>query len=403
MNGDESVIGWLTDPKVSDPAFSGGKGASLATLARAGLPVPDGFVVSTDAYRRFVREQALAPLIARLTGGLAGDPDAAEAASARLRRAFAKAPVPAWLREQLAIPYAMLGRPATGPVAVRSSATAEDLPQASFAGQQESVLNVAGLADLCDAVRLCWSSLWTARALSYRQEHEIGHDRVAMAVVVQRMVPAEVAGVLFTADPLSGRRDHTVIEAAAGLGEAMVSGEVTPGRWVIDSATHVVLAAPPGSGDACGRPLLPSDRRDALVRLGVRAAALFGCPQDVEWAAVGRDVWLLQSRPITTLFPLPRPSPEGGLRVYLPVVYVGQGIAEPLTPAGTAFFRALAARWIRYWTTEPDREDGRHVRSWLPVVAGRLFGDVTPIVGCPRPAAWLVSSLRLKDPAASAA
>ncbi|GAT69519.1 pyruvate, water dikinase [Planomonospora sphaerica] len=399
---ERAVVGRLTDPGVDDPALSGGKGANLAALARSGLPVPDGFVVSTAAYRRFVHERGIAPIIMQVIDGLGGDPGDIDAASARLRRAFEEGPVPAWLREPLAGAYAALGR---GAVAVRSSATAEDLLEASFAGQQESVLNVAGTADLCDAVRRCWSSLWTARALAYRQRHEIGHEYAAMAVVVQRMVSADVAGVLFTADPLSGRRDRMVIEAAAGLGEAVVSGQVTPERWVVDASTRAVLTGPdrpPGPGDVAGRPLLDPGQLDALVGLGARAAALFGCPQDVEWAVAGRSRRLLQSRPITSLFPLPAPPPEDGLRVYMPLLLAGQGITEPLTPAGTAFFRALAAGWLPHWAAGSGRRYEPDASAWLPVVAGRLYGDVTVLLRRPWLAARVLSGLEMKDPATAA-
>ncbi|GGL40905.1 PEP/pyruvate-binding domain-containing protein [Planomonospora parontospora] len=398
-----AVVGRLTDPGVDDPALSGGKGANLAALARSGLPVPDGFVIFTAAYRRFVRERGITPIITQVIDRLGGDPGGIDAASARLRRAFEEGPVPAWLREPLTGAYAALGR---GAVAIRSSATAEDLPEASFAGQQESVLNVAGTADLCDAVRRCWSSLWTARALAYRRRHEIGHEHAAMAVVVQRMVPADVAGVLFTADPLSGRRDRMVIEAAAGLGETVVSGQVTPQRWVVDASTRAVPTGPnrppAGPGDVAGRALLDRDQLDALVDLGARAAALFGRPQDVEWAVAARSCRLLQSRPITSLFPLPAPPPEDGLRVYMPLLLVGQGITEPLTPAGTAFFRALAAGWLPRWAAGSGRRYGPDASAWLPVVAGRLYGDVTVLLRRPWLAARVLSGLEMKDPATAA-
>ncbi|OLT00443.1 hypothetical protein BJF90_35210 [Pseudonocardia sp. CNS-004] len=313
---DRHLIRELTAPEAADPARTGGKGANLATLLRAGLPVPAGFVVCTPAYRQFVREHRLDDQIGREMSRLDDDPASAEAASRRLRQAFESAALPGWLREAVEAAYRALGE---GPVAARSSATAEDLPEASFAGQQETVLDVVGAAELCAAVRRCWSSLWTARAISYRRRHGIEHEQVAVAVVVQRMVPAEVAGVLFTADPVTGRRDHVVVEAAAGLGEAVVSGQVTPDRWVLDARTREVLTRP--NRDSAG---LTRDQLDRVVGLGLRAAEEFGSPQDVEWAVAEGRCWLLQSRPITSLFPLP-PAREGdGLRVYLPVTLAAQ-------------------------------------------------------------------------------
>jgi rifampicin phosphotransferase len=395
MSAADGTIGWLTDPGTADASRSGGKGASLAALVAAGLPVPTGFVVSTDAYRDFVREHHLDVTINNEMAQMGDGPGAVDAASERLRGAFEAAAIPAWLDAAIAAAYSALGE---GPVAVRSSATAEDLPEASFAGQQETVLNVVGAEDLCDAVRRCWSSLWTARAIAYRRRQDIACGRIAVAVVVQRMVPADVAGVLFTVDPMSGRRDHVVIEAAAGLGEAVVSGRVTPDRWTIDAHTHAVLSGP----GRAAQPVLTPGQLEALVGLGSRAADVFGTPQDIEWAVAEGRCWLLQSRPITSLFPLPPASDQPGLRVYIPVMLVAQGVTEPFTPAGNVFFRAMAAAWIRYLTTGSRRADNE-APPWLPVVAGRIFLDATPLLQRPRVAAKLFSSLRMKDPAASAA
>lgn len=387
------VITALNDPLTRELRRSGGKGANLAALTMAGLPVPEGFVVTTDAYRTFVESHALESVIERELRCLAEHPDKIDAVSRRLRSAFEACDLPAGVRGQLAAAYIGLNEP---PVAVRSSATAEDLPEASFAGQQDSVLDVVGIDDLCHAVRKCWSSLWTARAISYRERNEIGQVGLAVAVVIQRMVPADVAGVMFTADPVSGRRDRLVIEAAGGLGDVVVSGRVTPQRWLLDHADAAVVSAPDGT------PLLAEDQLRALTDLGCRAAALLGGPQDLEWAYDAGSCWLLQSRPITSLFPLPPASPEPGLRVYLPAMLVAQGIAEPFTPAGNAFFGALTAGWIRYLVT------GRVAISdspppWLPTVAGRMFIDATPVLQRRRLAARLIARLKLKEPAASAA
>jgi pyruvate,water dikinase len=391
---DPDVISRLTDPDAVDLSRTGGKGANLAALVRAGLPIPAGFVVSTSVYRDFVREHRLDVLIRQEMAHLDDHHGAVDAASQRLRRAFEVAENPADVREAITAAYTTLGE---GPVAVRSSATAEDLPEASFAGQQDTVLNVVGASDLCDAVRRCWSSLWTARAIAYRRRHDIEHERVAVAVVVQRMVPADVAGVLFTADPVSGRRDHIVIEAAAGLGEAVVSGRVSPDRWTIDARTHAVLSGP----DDAAPSLLTPDQLHALVGLGSRAADVFGIPQDIEWAVCGGRCWLLQSRPITSLFPLPPASAQPGLRVYIPVMLVAQGVVEPFTPAGNVFFRAMAGAWIRYLSTGSRRPEGE-APPWLPIVAGRIYLDATPLLQRRRLAAKVISSMRMKDPDASA-
>jgi rifampicin phosphotransferase len=388
----DAMICRLTDSEAADPSRTGGKGANLAVLARAALPVPPGFVVVTAAYREFVREHQLDALIQRELTGIGTDPDAVDAASSRLRRAFESEPMSEMLRDQLVTACDTLG---DGPLAVRSSATAEDLPEASFAGQQDTVLNVVGAVALCDAVRRCWSSLWTARAIAYRRDQDIGHDNISVAVVVQTMVPAEVAGVLFTADPMSGRRDHVVVEAAAGLGEAVVGGGTTPQRWIIDAPTHRLLTGPE-------RALLAPEHLDALVDLGTRSARLFGIPQDLEWAVCDGRCWLLQSRPITSLFPIP-PATAPGLRVYLPVMLFAQGIAEPMTPAGNTFFRAMVSGWFRFWISGQRPREIDDAPDFLPIVAHRLFLDATAVLQRPRLAARLVANFRLKDPTGSEA
>ena len=211
----------LTSVRASDGDRVGGKAANLGELIAAGFPVPPGAVVTTDAYRR-----ALA------ASGLAGSVAAVRTAddAARVRTAIEEAAVPPDVAAAVVDAYRDLGE---GPVAVRSSATAEDLPGAAFAGQQDTYLGVVGAAEVVDAVRRCWASLWTERAVAYRTHRGVDHAGVEIAVVVQRMVDPEVAGVLFTADPLTGARDRTVVDAAPGLGEAVVSGEVTPEHLVL--------------------------------------------------------------------------------------------------------------------------------------------------------------------------
>ncbi|HEY7199315.1 MAG TPA: PEP/pyruvate-binding domain-containing protein, partial [Candidatus Dormibacteraeota bacterium] len=289
----------------------GGKGASLGALTRAGFSVPDGFILTTEAY-------ALAARAARL------DPRDPGAGAERLRTSAVPDAVAAAAREA----YAALGG---GPVAVRSSATAEDLPGASFAGQQDSYLDVAGEAALLDAVRRCWASLWNERAIAYRRANAVDDAGVAIAVVVQRMVDASVAGVLFTADPITGRRRHAAIDAVAGLGDRLVSGAVDPEHYAVDAAAGRVAARPAG-----GHPLLADHELLALAAVGDRVERDLGGPQDIEFALDReRRPWLVQSRPITTLYPLPAgaPDPERDLRVYFSA-NVFQGYFDPITPMG---------------------------------------------------------------------
>ncbi|MGY1691379.1 PEP/pyruvate-binding domain-containing protein [Geodermatophilus sp. SYSU D01105] len=385
----------LDDQRATELARAGGKGVGLARLRRAGLPVPDGFVVDAGAYRRFVAVSGLAPLVDRVTAGLDGrDADALAAASATLRAAFEAAPVPGDLAGPVVAAWRRLGG---GPVAVRSSATTEDLPGASSAGQQDTFLDVTGAEQVVDAVRRCWSSVWTARALAYRARQGTPSAAAAVAVVVQRMVPAEVAGVLFTADPLTGRRDRVVLEAVRGLGDALVSGRATPQRWVLDAGKHAVLDGP----DGAVRPLLDDGHLRELADLGLRAATLSGGPQDLEWAIADGRCWLLQSRPVTTLFPLPPGPPAGpGLRVYIPLTLAAQGVAEPMTPAGNAAFTGLVTAVSSLWSLR--RRPAREVPPWVSQVAGRLFYDITPLLASPRLGRSLADRMGLKDPATAA-
>lgn len=206
----------------------GGKGTSLATLANAGLPVPGGFYVTTEAYRQLVAANNLrAEIVVALQVVDVSNPATLESASAAISKRFARAEIPGDLANAIVQAYRAL--PGANPaVAVRSSATAEDLPDASFAGQQETYLNITGAEQVLEATRKCWASLWTARAIGYRARQDITSEGVALAVVVQLLVPAEAAGILFTANPVTGRRDQAVIGAAWGLGEAIVGGLVTP-------------------------------------------------------------------------------------------------------------------------------------------------------------------------------
>lgn len=275
----------LASVRAADLPAAGGKGANLGELLAAGLPVPDGFVVTTAAYRAHA-----------LAAGI--DPDRATADPAGARTAIEAASLDPEFRHELAAAVEKLG---PTPVAVRSSATAEDLPGAAFAGQQDTFLNVEGPGAVADAVRKCWASLWTDRAVEYRKRQEIAPADVAIAVVVQRMVDAEAAGVLFTANPLTGRRAELVVDAARGLGEAVVSGQVTPEHLVLDRE-GTVRERTRGQGN---EQVVPEEAARELAQLAVRAERHFGVPQDIEWALDGGRIFLLQARPMTALPPEP--------------------------------------------------------------------------------------------------
>ncbi len=337
-----------------DLAFAGGKAVNLAELIGAGFPVPDGFCVGTPAYAQAAAMGGLDAVLAEPGQDLAG----------RARAALLATSVPAEVAAAVTDAYAALGDRV--PVAVRSSATAEDLPGASFAGQQDTYLNVVGVDAVLEAVRRCWASLWTDRAVAYRADAGIPHAGTQLAVVVQRMVDAQVAGVLFTADPISGKRTRSVLDAAPGLGDAVVSGAVDPDHWVVDG--RVITQGP--ATTAC---LADRQVRD-LVDLGRRVEALFGAPQDIEWA-LDREgaLWLTQSRAITTLYPVP-PSPRPGLRVHLNAT-LAQGLTRPITPMGLSAFRVAGA-------TLAELATGRSVDPMVGpaafgVAGGRGFVDVT--------------------------
>ncbi|MDF2976358.1 MAG: pyruvate phosphate dikinase PEP/pyruvate-binding [Actinomycetospora sp.] len=326
----------------ADVALAGGKGANLGELVRAGLPVPPGVVLTTDAYAAFVA-----------AAGLDVPALAARGAEA-VQAAFRAAPVPGAVAAEIRAVYADLGAP---PVAVRSSATAEDLADASFAGQQETMLDVRGEDALLDAVVRCWASLWSARAIDYRDRQGTAlaaPDDVRLAVVIQRMVDAEASGVLFTAEPTTGRRDRVVVSAAWGLGESVVGGLVATDELVVDRATFAEVGRTVAdktemtvsTGGGTAQVPVPADRRRApvldaaavgeLARLGVRADEHFGAPQDIEWVRADGAFALVQSRPITALPAPTAPPPETWPLPYPHGVYFRASIVEqmpsPLTP-----------------------------------------------------------------------
>jgi pyruvate,water dikinase len=308
----------------------GGKGLSLSKLINEGLPVPGGFHITTEAYRAFVEANDLqTKILAALKDVDTSQPATLEAASASIGQLFVEAHIPediaSFVREayiKLDISHTVL------PVAVRSSATAEDLPEASFAGQQETFLNIRGKEALFDAVKKCWASLWTGRAIAYRIRNNIDQNTVALAVVVQQMVEADAAGILFTANPINGRRDEVVINAAWGLGEAIVGGLVSPDTIVADKATgrikqvevaeKTVITVLTESGTR--EEQLTDERRKsqvlkepqviALVEIARRIENYYGAPQDIEWCRKDDQFFIVQSRPITAL-----PEPEFSTRV----------------------------------------------------------------------------------------
>jgi len=385
----------LTTLDASMLPLVGGKAANLGELIRAGFPVPPGFCVTTVAYTLLNDAARLESLLAELAATRAEDTERLGKLAAAVRAALLQAPIPASVVAVITEAYRALCNGDPVPVAVRSSATAEDLPYASFAGQQETYLNILGIEAVLTAVQRCWASLWTERAVSYRASLDIDHRTVSLAVVVQHMVDAQVAGVLFTANPLTGKRRQAVIDANPGLGEAVVSGMTNPDHFVITASTgeiverhlgdkQVIIQATSGGGTksqeratqskvAC----LSDIQVRALAELGSQIELLYGASQDIEWAIDAHGhIFLIQARPITTLFPLPAgaPSKDEVLKVYLSF-NVQQGTYRPFTPMGISAIRLLASSVTTLFGFPP--RSPLHGPGFVTEAASRIYFDVT--------------------------
>ncbi len=358
----------------------GGKGARLGELSRiGGICVPAGYCVTTDAFDRvFTEAPSVDDRLDRLSRLEPDDREVIRALSGEIRRSLEEAHIPVDLASAITGPLAALGEHAA--YAVRSSATAEDLPTASFAGQYDTYLNVVGPAAVLRHVRRCWASLFTERAVTYRLRNGVDHRNVQMAVVVQQMVFPHAAGVLFTADPVTSNRKVVSVEASFGLGDALVSGLVTPDVYKVrggevvaktvatkqravhaspESGTHEV-AIEPGRR---GQPALTDAQIVRLAQLGRRIETHFGEPQDIEWCLVDDGFRIVQSRPITTLFPIPVAGDDEN-HVYLSVGH-NQMMTDAMKPLGLSVWQLTTPR--------PMSEAG-----------GRLFVDVTRTLSSPR-------------------
>jgi pyruvate,water dikinase len=319
-NPDTVVIG-LSALCKTDVETAGGKGANLGELIRIGVPVPPGFVVTSPAYFRFLEEAGIRKQAESLIAEMDVDDMASvDGISARLRGLIENARLPDAIAAEIMAAYETLGG---GPVAVRSSATAEDLAHASFAGQQETYLNIEGTEEVLRAVQMCWASLFEPRAILYREKNSFGHMQVGIAAVVQQMVQSERSGVMFTVHPVTHDSGQVVIEAVYGLGEAIVSGMVTPDTYVLDKDSGAVLdaqvtpqeqelvRAPEPAGGVHNhwvevdwgrrsRQKLSEGELAELADIGVRLEEHFGGPQDIEWASRADAFYILQSRAVTT-------------------------------------------------------------------------------------------------------
>jgi phosphoenolpyruvate synthase/pyruvate phosphate dikinase len=367
-------MGYVLDSKETDHAqvaVVGGKGAALGELSQIeGVLVPPGWCVTTDAFQRMLAgAPAIDDRLARLSRLEPEDREGIRALSAEIR----------WVVEEIAIPddvalaitgaLARLGRHAA--CAVRSSATAEDLPGASFAGQYDSYLNVVGPEAVLRHVSRCWASLFSERAVTYRLRNGFDHRTVQMAVVVQQMVVAEAAGVLFTADPVTSSRKVASVEASFGLGEALVSGRLSADTFTVRDGEVVSRTA------AQEQPALTDAQVVRLVALGRRIETHFGRPQDIEWCLAAGDFWIVQSRPITTLFPIPEAADREN-HVYVSVGHQ-QMMTEAMRPLGVSMWQLTAM-------------------APMHAAGGRLFVDVAQRLASPATREGLMEALGRGDP-----
>ncbi|MFF4177925.1 rifamycin-inactivating phosphotransferase [Streptomyces sp. NPDC001750] len=390
---EQYVLG-LQEIDETQVAVVGGKGAHLGGLSGIeGIRVPGGFCVTTDAFRRIMAEApSIGDRLDQLSRLNPDDREEIRTLSARIRRTIEGIAIPGDLSTAITRALARLGE--QDAYAVRSSATAEDLPTASFAGQQDTYLNVVGPAAILQHVSRCWASLFTERAVTYRQWNGIDHRTVHMAVVVQRMVFPRAAGILFTADPVTGNRKVATVDAGFGLGEALVSGLVNPDVFKVRhgevvartiAAKQRAVHAPPAGGTQEAaidsqlqeQPALTDAQAVRLVQLGRRIEAHFGRPQDIEWCLADDGFQIVQSRPITTLFPIPETGDREN-HVYVSVGH-GQMMTDPMKPLGLSVWRLTAMA--------PMHEAG-----------GRLFVDVTRRLASPASRAGLLDLMGRGDP-----
>lgn len=393
MTNHRYILG-LDEIDQTQVALVGGKGAHLGELMRVGgIRVPAGFCVTTQAFQRFLAgAQSIDEQLARLSQAKPDDREALRTLSADIRRILEATKIPDDVAGAITRALAQLGEQAA--YAVRSSATAEDLPTASFAGQQDTYLNVVGLDAILEHVRRCWASLFTERAVVYRLRSGFDQRKVTMAVVVQQMIFPEAAGILFTADPVTGNRKLASIDASFGLGEALVSGLVNPDVYKVRGdavvaktiATKQLALTASKAGGTQQQALEPLRQKQAsltdeqavrLARLGRRIEAHFGCPQDIEWCAVDDDFHVVQSRPITTLFPVPA-AHDGENHVYVSVGHQ-QMMTDAMKPLGLSVWQLTTARS-------------------MAEAGGRLFVDVTRPLASPASRANLLDTLGKSDP-----
>lgn len=371
--------------RAADLPLVGGKGANLGELTAVGFPIPPGFCVTTAAFEQFIAASVEANDLYAKLDTVSSDVEAARQVGQQVREALLSVPMPPDVAAAIRSAWQLAGTDAA--FAVRSSATAEDLPDASFAGQQDTFLNVMGEAALLDAVRRCWVSLFTDRAILYRAKNNFSHREVQLSVVVQQMVMSDISGILFTADPLTGHRHTVAIDVSFGLGEALVSGLVSPDTYRVDKRDMTIIerqiadkriAIYPEKAGGVRQVDLPPDQRNQpvltnqqiieLAKMGSKVEAHYGSPQDIEWAIADDTLFLLQARPITSLYPIKNlKSPDGTLHVYFSV-----GSQQMMTNVMSPLGLSTPGLIVPF-----GKREGELDVPFLCTSGGRLFGDVT--------------------------
>jgi len=373
---------------------AGGKGANLGELSRiGGIRVPEGFCVTTEAYKKITENnQELNGLLEELTRLTLAEKEKISELSAKIRITIERIPIPSDIAAAIAGNLTPLGEKAA--FAVRSSATAEDLPTASFAGQQDTWLNIIGKEEILKYISKCWASLFTDRAVIYRLQNGFHHHKVHLAVVVQKMVFPQAAGILFTADPVTSNRKVVSIDASFGLGEAMVSGLVNPDSYTVRNGKIIdkkiatkelaIYAVKEGGTkeveigpERQNSPALTDEQIIQLEGMGRTIEGHFGRPQDIEWCLADGTFYIVQSRPITTLFPIPEENDQA-YHVYISVGHQ-QMMTDPIKPLGLSFWLAM--------TQAPMRTAG-----------GRLFVDIQPLLASPASREKTIGMLGQGDP-----
>ena len=379
------LIRYFKSISAADIGDVGGKGANLGVMTNAGFNVPPGFCVTTDAYEAFISPKEK-ELYAMLDGLGVDDLDRVRKVGEQARKLLGKLPLP----EDLKMPLDVAWRKndATSAYAVRSSATAEDLPQASFAGQQDTYLNIIGMEALEQSVKDCFISLFTDRAILYRVQNGFDHQDVALSVVVQKMILPEASGIMFTADPVSGKRNMISIDASFGIGEALVSGLVSADLYQVDKPSGEIIKKQIGDKKIAILPVegggtktidLDDEQRHSatlsdkqilmLANVGTKIEALYGKPQDIEWALADGEIYITQSRPITSLFPLPE-GKEDAKKIYISFNHF-QVMTDAMPPLSMSLFRSIVPVGRNKITGETD---------YVVPVGGRLYGEASNIL-----------------------